>query len=123
MSTIGTIGNCALIDFDPNFCIKNIALIKPKKIEEKYLFQFLTSCIFEKYISRKLDGGIQQFVSLGVLRKLEIPLPPTRAEQTAIAAALSDTDALIESVEKLLEKKRRIKQGAMQELLRPNILT
>lgn len=83
MSMIGTIGNCALIDFEPYFCIKNIALIKPKNIEEKYLFQFLLSCIFEKYISRKLDGGIQQFVSLGVLRKLEIPLPPTRAEQTA----------------------------------------
>ena len=47
----------------------------------------------------------------------QIPLPPTRAEQTAIAAALSDMDALIEGVEKLLEKKRRIKQGAMQELL------
>ena len=55
MSMIGTIGNCALIDFEPDFCIKNIALIKPKNIEEKYLFQFLVSCIFEKYISRKIS--------------------------------------------------------------------
>jgi type I restriction enzyme, S subunit len=47
----------------------------------------------------------------------QIPLPPTITEQTAIAAALSDMDALIEGVEKLLEKKRWIKQGAMQELL------
>ena len=44
-------------------------------------------------------------------------LPPTKAEQEAIAQALSDADALIESLEQLLAKKRHIKQGAMQELL------
>lgn len=42
---------------------------------------------------------------------------PTRAEQEAIAEALSDMDALIDSLEQLLAKKRQIKQGAMQELL------
>ncbi len=46
-----------------------------------------------------------------------IPLPPTKAEQEAIAEALSDADALIESLEQLIAKKRLIKQGAMQELL------
>ena len=49
-------------------------------------------------------------------RKLFVPLP-TKAEQEAIAAVLSDADALIESLEQLIAKKRRIKQGAMQELL------
>ena len=47
----------------------------------------------------------------------EITLPPTKAEQQAIAEVLSDADALIESLEQLLAKKRQIKQGAMQELL------
>lgn len=51
-----------------------------------------------------------------ILNKL-IPLPPTKAEQKAIAEALSDADALIESLEQLIAKKRQIKQGAMQELL------
>jgi type I restriction enzyme S subunit len=51
------------------------------------------------------------------LRKLLIPLPPTRAEQEAIAGALSDADALIASLEQLVAKKRQIKHGAMQELL------
>lgn len=47
-----------------------------------------------------------------------LPIPiPSLPEQTAIATALSDTDALIESLEKLIAKKRLIKQGAMQELL------
>ena len=48
-----------------------------------------------------------------------IPIPPTIAEQTAIANALSDADALISSLEKLIAKKRNIKQGAMQKLLQP----
>lgn len=47
----------------------------------------------------------------------QLPLPPTKAEQEAIAEALSDADALIEGLEQLIAKKRAIKQGAMQELL------
>src|SRR5262249_876682 len=50
---------------------------------------------------------------------LKIPLPPNKAEQEAIAEVLSDADALIESLEQLIVKKRQIKRGAMQELLRP----
>jgi len=46
-----------------------------------------------------------------------IPLPPTLAEQEAIAEALSDADALIDALAQLIDKKRRIKQGSMQELL------
>jgi type I restriction enzyme S subunit len=44
---------------------------------------------------------------------------PTKAEQEAIAGALSDADALIESLEQLIAKKRHLKQGTMQELLQP----
>jgi type I restriction enzyme S subunit len=42
---------------------------------------------------------------------------PPLSEQEAIAEALSDTDALIESLKQLLTKKRHLKQAAMQELL------
>jgi len=48
---------------------------------------------------------------------LSVPLPPAMAEQEAIAGVLSDADALIESLDQLLAKKRHLKQGAMQELL------
>jgi type I restriction enzyme S subunit len=51
------------------------------------------------------------------LVKVVVALPP-KSEQKGIAEALSDADALIESLEQLLSKKRQIKQGAMQELLR-----
>jgi type I restriction enzyme S subunit len=47
---------------------------------------------------------------------MEIPIP-TKSEQTAIATALSDTNTLIDNLEKLIAKKQNIKQGVMQELL------
>lgn len=55
-------------------------------------------------------------INLGILRSLSVPLPPI-SEQEAIAEAVSDADALIESLEQLLTKKRHLKQAAMQELL------
>jgi type I restriction enzyme S subunit len=56
-------------------------------------------------------------VPITAQRKLSVVLPPTTTEQESIAEALSDADALIESLEQLLAKKRHLKQGAMQELL------
>lgn len=52
-----------------------------------------------------------------VMKKVKIPLPTSPPEQQAIATALSDADAYIESLEQLITKKRQIKQGVMQELL------
>jgi type I restriction enzyme S subunit len=47
---------------------------------------------------------------------VSVPLPP-KAEQEAIAEALGDADALIDALDRLLAKKRDLKQGAMQDLL------
>jgi type I restriction enzyme S subunit len=51
------------------------------------------------------------------LKKLHIALPSTISEQHAIAAALSDVDALLNSLDRIIAKKRDIKQAAMQQLL------
>lgn len=64
------------------------------------------------YTTRALTNG-------RLLSKVLIPLPENKIEQTAIATALSDIDALIYALEELIVKKRGIKQGAMQELLKP----
>ena len=64
-----------------------------------------------------MNGSALQEISIAQLRAFAIPLPRNRSEQQAIATALSDADALIESLEQLLAKKRHIKQGAMQKLL------
>jgi type I restriction enzyme S subunit len=62
-------------------------------------------------------GNGQPNLNTGLIRSIWLPLPPTYQEQAAIAQALSDADALIESLDQLLAKKRQIKQGAIQELL------
>jgi type I restriction enzyme S subunit len=62
-------------------------------------------------------GTTMKHLNVGDMLQFFVPLPPTNAEQEAIAEALSDADALIESLEQLLVKKRQVKQGAMQELL------
>lgn len=55
-------------------------------------------------------------ISKNSLGGLPVAVPPL-LEQQAIAEALSDADALIESLEQLVTKKRHLKQGVMQDLL------
>lgn len=75
----------------------------------------------ERYLSHieKIFRGNanQASITLRDLFEYQIPLPPSLAEQQAIAEALSDVDGLISAVDALIAKKRAIKQGAMQELL------
>ncbi len=61
------------------------------------------------YTTRALTNGKQ-------LSAISIPVPPLE-EQKRIAEALSDVDSMISSLEKLIAKKKAVKQGAMQELL------
>ena len=119
MSMIGTIGNAVLVENQDIFCIKNVALFKPyhEKINNNFLVQFISSDIFKKILENTLDGGIQKFISLGNLRNIVISIPKSTTEQTAIATALSDTDALLAELEKLLAKKQAIKTATMQQLL------
>jgi type I restriction enzyme S subunit len=73
----------------------------------------------QEHIEKQAHGFKASFVHVkkSDLVGVQLPLPPTKAEQEAIADALSDADALVEAQEQVLAKKRQIKQGAMQELL------
>jgi len=119
ISMIGTIGASVIIDEVPNFCIKNVGLIKPykSKFERLYLIQLLQSKFFQSYLVNQLDGGIQKFISLFKLRNLLITLPSNKDEQQVISNYLADSDSQIQALEKLISKMRDIKQGTMQELL------
>lgn len=71
-----------------------------------------------KILATSLKSGTTvESVEFQWLKAFPVSLPSTTTEQAAIARALSDADAYIESLEQLLAKKRLIKQGAMQELL------
>lgn len=86
-------------------------------VDPAYLCIFINSGAGHTYFDRNQIGGGQKNVNAGSLKHFPVALPPTMAEQQTIAETLSDADALIESLEQLLAKKRQIKQGAMQELL------
>ena len=62
-------------------------------------------------------GTTMKHINVGSLLHFEIAFPPTKEEQTAIAAALSDVDALIASLNAQIAKKRDIKTATMQQLL------
>lgn len=89
-----------------------------------YDFKKYDGRFFYYYFSDRFYGRVMQMTaksSVDSVRKemiwnMLVPKPPLN-EQKAIATALSDTDSWIESLEKLIAKKKAIKQGAMQELL------
>jgi type I restriction enzyme S subunit len=113
-STIGKSG-MAQLELTSNQQIN--AVIPSSKYSNEFIFYALD------YISPriKLLAGEQAvpIVNKTLFGETLLAIPPTTSEQTAIATALSDTDALIENLEKLIAKKRNIKQGVMQELLKP----
>lgn len=94
-------------------CTNVCGTILPTDDDHRFVANVLAG-IAPRHVSRHL--GNPKLMN-DVMKRVKIPLPPTRAEQEAIAGALSDADALIESLEQLVAKKRQIKHGAMQQLL------
>jgi type I restriction enzyme S subunit len=82
-----------------------------------FLYWYFLSDAHARRMKETATGSTVRHTSNGSIYASAIALPPTKAEQEAIAEALSDADALIESLERLVAKKRSLKQGVMQELL------
>ena len=78
-----------------------------------YLFQ---SAILKRQINEHLGATINQITNKS-LNSFRIPVPSAKAEQRAIAEALSDVDGLLGGLDRLIAKKRDLKQAAMQQLL------
>jgi len=86
---------------------------KPEKADTLFLSYRLAMMDYQAI----LVGGTRAKLNGKVLKNIEVTIPPTPDEQTAIAEILSDMDAEIAALEKKLNKARLIKQGMMQELL------
>jgi len=115
----GKIGELALIDKDlaDSNLTRGLALISlTKESHNRFLYHQLSSASSKLIFEKNLNGSALQEISIGGLRKITVALPPL-PEQHAIAEVLSDTDALMTSLDQLIAKKRNIKQGAMQVLL------
>jgi type I restriction enzyme S subunit len=87
------------------------------RADSEFLFYLFSGRDVQRQIRNQSIGSSVPGFNLGRLRALRFFVPPLH-EQRAIAQALRDADCLIGSLEELLAKKRDLKQGAMQELLR-----
>ena len=88
-----------------------------KDLSLGFLYRVFNSPTYRVKVRETAAGTKVKHTSPSKLLAIPVAIPPTKAEQEAIAVVLSDADALIESLEQLLAKKRHLKQGAMQELL------
>lgn len=87
-----------------------------KNTDPKYFYYNFSKNFYERVHSMTAKSSVDS-VRREMITKMQIPIPPTLAEQQRIAKALSDVDALISTTEKLIQKKKNIKQGTMQNLL------
>lgn len=97
---------------------RGVALIA---LEGDFIPQFIKQALCtegsQNRLLNSMNGSALQEISIGTLRSFKISSPKHPEEQTVIANALSDVDALLTELEKLIAKKQAIKTATMQQLL------
>ena len=123
MSTMGTIGKCAIVPDSIQCGIMDSHLIRlridEKKINPNYLLQLFSDQYH--YLSdqtvRLAVGGIMDGLSVGIVSNLSAIYPENLDEQNEIVSVLSDMDEAISNLQKLIQKKKDIRQGTLQMLV------
>ena len=110
------LAKCFLVNEDEKYAVnQRICILRPKADNDpELLFHILNR---NPYFLAFDDGVNQTHLLNPTFQKCEIAVPETLHEQQAIAAALSDADGVVAGLERVIAKKRLIKQGAMQDLL------
>lgn len=117
-----SVARCTKVPADvlPARVNQHVAIIRTcsEELGSDYLQCYLASPDMQTYMLNAASGqgGSRNAMTKGMVEDFQIPIPPL-PEQKAIAEALSDVDALLSAMTKLIEKKHAIKQGAMQQLL------
>jgi type I restriction enzyme S subunit len=109
------IAKCYMVESDEIYTVnQRICILRPHGINAKLLFYKLDRNRF--YLA--FDDGAQQ-TNLRKHDVLSCPLgvPKSDDEQRVIAEALGDAEALLAGLDRLIAKKRDLKQAAMQQLL------
>jgi type I restriction enzyme S subunit len=114
MSICATVGWPIITEIDT--CIHDgFVVFDHLRADQRFLYYILKS--IEPNWSRHGQTGSQMNLNTGLITGTEVSIPPTVAEQTAIAEVLSDMDTEIAALERRRDKTRALKQGMMQELL------
>lgn len=110
-------GDSALVKVDTKFVFKNVAILKPLVLDSKYLHIFIRS--FKRDLTTRFSKWwAQPFLSLEVLRKLLIPLPPLSEQQKIVEEVeyrLSIVDELEQTIEAGIKKAENLKQAILKK--------
>lgn len=114
----GEMGRCAVVQPHQSgwLCGTGSMIVRPTEFDPHFLQRVLSSEAVISAIVNSSVGTTMVNLNQGSLSNLKVQYPPL-PEQSAIATVLGDVDALLAAQDSLIEKKRSIKQGAMQELL------
>ena len=117
---VGTIGLPYLIDTDDRIYFKDGNILWIKKNEDFFYPKWLYLLFLDKHIKQQITDN-SGFTTVGTFtiknaKKLSVPMPSV-PEQKAIASALSAFDTYIDSLTELIEKKRNIRDGALEDLV------
>lgn len=116
LEATGTRGKCAFVGAPSATNQSCLAINGTNKMDIKYLYWYYR--MYGDYLAFKYSQGTkQQSFTATIVKNLPITYPKQVIEQHHIASALTSIDNLIASLGKLIEKKKNIKQGAMQQLL------
>lgn len=117
LEAAGTRGSCGIVGKEATTNQSCMAIYGTEKALSEFLYHFYVK-YGDELAFKYCQGTKQQSYTGRIAKVLPINLPPTLEEQQAIATALSEVDTLITNLEKLITKKKAIKQGAMQQLLK-----
>ncbi len=116
--TKAEIGKCvAFLDNVEAYAGGDIVILTPSRGDSAFLGYLLNAPPVVRQKASMGQGDAVVHISASALSRVRIPLPSSGEEQRAIATALSDVDALIGALDRLIAKKRDLKQAAMQQLL------
>ena len=106
-------GKLNIVSGEYNVTDNTLIIRTCKNIDIYFSYHLLCKCNLNSIVF----GSGQPLITGTQLKALLVAAPISEEEQQAIAAALSDADEWIASLERLIAKKRDIKQAAMQQLL------
>jgi type I restriction enzyme S subunit len=120
-NTLDLVGTTAVFDGPPNTYVYPDLMMRLRFRDQAtahWFWRYANGSNGRRFFMSSAAGssGSMPKISGETLRNMLLPLPPL-PEQRAIAEALSDVDALLDALDRLIEKKRDLKQAAMQELL------
>ena len=119
--TGNSVGNVALVEktFDEAYISQHVGMVRLKEpIIGAYICLYLSpNSPGNPQIAGSQSGQSKPGLNLQNLRDFQIAVPPSQKELHAIATALRDADVLLDGLDRLIAKKRDLKQASMQQLL------